>query len=304
MERIKDIIGDDKSNVRVYFLNKIGYKVQYEAVVFPNALDQKIKETYATNYEHFCGERKITEYDSVHSEKGTIKKISLADLPYWGNMIAALSNADQNRIILNKENFTDDYAAIVLAYERVKDAHVENTYLVAQYRKVESWYKRSVKFGFVANTIKQKDEEIFVLNGCIDTAIVDEDVFVLQETAFEKVFSYYEKSKRIVSARKAEIENWRFLDDPESFYENVVGKKGATTKLARALEKAVGDFSSLEPTMVRQTLSQYDEFKDLSYDDNDRIKFKPAVRDLIIDILRLTYARDLFSDSLVHTKGV
>lgn len=304
MERIKDIIGDDKSNVRVYLLKKKGYKGQYEAVVFPNALDQKIKETYATNYEHFCGERKITEYDSVHSEKGTIKKISLADLPYWGNMIAALSNADQNRIILNKENFTDDYAAIVLAYERVKDAHVENTYLVAQYRKVESWYKRSVKFGFVANTIKQKDEEIFVLNGCIDTAIVDEDVFVLQETAFEKVFSYYEKSKRIVSARKAEIENWRFLDDPESFYENVVGKKGATTKLARALEKAVGDFSSLEPTMVRQTLSQYDEFKDLSYDDNDRIKFKPAVRDLIIDILRLTYARDLFSDSLVHTKGV
>ncbi len=304
MERIKDIIGDDKSNVRVYLLKKKGYKGQYEAVVFPNALDQKIKETYATNYEHFCGERKITEYDSVHSEKGTIKKISLADLPYWGNMIAALSNADQNRIILNKENFTDDYAAIVLAYERVKDAHVENTYLVAQYRKVESWYKRSVKFGFVANTIKQKDEEIFVLNGCIDTAIVDEDVFVLQETAFEKVFSYYEKSKRIVSARKAEIENWRFLDDPKSFYENVVGKKGATTKLARALEKAVGDFSSLEPTMVRQTLSQYDEFKDLSYDDNDRIKFKPAVRDLIIDILRLTYARDLFSDSLVHTKGV
>lgn len=304
MERIKDIIGDDKSNVRVYLLKKKGYKGQYEAVVFPNALDQKIKETYATNYEHFCGERKITEYDSVHSEKGTIKKISLADLPYWGNMIAALSNADQNRIILNKENFTDDYAAIVLAYERVKDAHVENTYLVAQYRKVESWYKRSVKFGFVANTIKQKDEEIFVLNGCIDTAIVDEDVFVLQETAFEKVFSYYEKSKRIVSARKAEIENWRFLDGPKSFYENVVGKKGATTKLARALEKAVGDFSSLEPTMVRQTLSQYDEFKDLSYDDNDRIKFKPAVRDLIIDILRLTYARDLFSDSLVHTKGV
>ena len=304
MERIKDIIGDDKSNVRVYLLKKKGYKGQYEAIVFPNALDQKIKETYATNYEHFCGERKITEYDSVHSEKETIKKISRADLPYWGNMIAALSNADQNRIILNKENFTDDYAAIVLAYERVKDAHVENTYLVAQYRKVESWYKRSVKFGFVANTIKQKDEEIFVLNGCIDTAIVDEDVFVLQETAFEKVFSYYEKSKRIVSARKAEIENWRFLDDPKSFYENVVGKKGATTKLARALEKAVGDFSSLEPTMVRQTLSQYDEFKDLSYDDNDRIKFKPAVRDLIIDILRLTYARDLFSDSLVHTKGV
>ena len=304
MERIKNIISDDNSNVRVYLLKKKGYKGQYQAVVFPNALDQKIKETYATNYEHFCGERKIVEYDSVHSEKGTIKKIPLADLTYWANMIAALSTADQNRIILNKENFTDDYAAIVLAYERVKDDHVKNAYLVAQYRKVESWYKRSVKFGFVANTIKQKDEEIFVLNGCIDTAIIGEDVFVLQETAFEKVFNYYEKSKHIVSAKKAEIERWKFLDDPKSFYEDVVGKKGATTKLARALEKAVGDFSDLEPTMVKQTLSQYDEFKDLSYDDNNRIEFKSSVRDLIIDILRLTYTRDLFSDSLIHTKGI
>ena len=207
MERIKDIIVDDNSNVRVYLLKKKGYKGQYEAVVFPNALDQKIKETYATNYGHFCGERKIAEYDSVHSEKGTIKKIPLADLPYWSNMIAALSTADQNGVILNRENFTDNYAAIVLAYERVKDGHIEKTYLIAQYRKVESWYKRSVKFGFVANTIKQKDEDIFVLNGCIDTAVVAEDVFVLQETAFEKVFSYYEKSKRTVAAKKAEIEN-------------------------------------------------------------------------------------------------
>lgn len=304
MERIKDIIVDDNSNVRVYLLKKMGYKGQYEAVVFPNALDQKIKETYATNYGHFCGERKIAEYDSVHSEKGTIKKIPLADLPYWSNMIAALSTADQSGVILNRENFTDNYAAIVLAYERVKDGHIEKTYLIAQYRKVESWYKRSVKFGFVANTIKQKDEDIFVLNGCIDTAIVAEDVFVLQETAFEKVFSYYEKSKRTVAAKKAEIENWKFLDNPKSFYEDVVGKKGATTKLARALEKAVGDFSALEPATVRHTLSQYDEFKDLAYDENDCIKFTPSVRDLIIDILRLTYARDLFSDSLVHTKGV
>jgi len=228
----------------------------------------------------------------------------LTDLPYWNNMIAALSTADQNGTVLNKENFTDNYAAIVLAYERVKDDHVEKTYLIAQYRKVESWYKRSVKFGFVANTIKQKDEEIFVLNGCIDTAIVAEDVFVLQETAFEKVFSYYEKSKRTVAAKKAEIENWKFLDNPKSFYEDVVGKKGATTKLARALEKAVGDFSDLEPATVKHTLSQYDEFKDLVYDEDDCIKFTPSVRDLIIDILRLTYARDLFSDSLVHTKGV
>ena len=75
------------------------------------------------------------------------------------------------------------------------------------------------------------------------------------------------------------------MDNPKLFYEDVVGKKGATTKLARALEKAVGDFSALEPATVKHTLSQYDEFKDLAYDENDCIKFTPSVRDLIIDIL-------------------
>lgn len=304
MDRIKNMINDIDSNVRVYLLKKIGYKGQYEAVLFPNSLDQKIKDTYAENYEHFCGDREIKEYDSVHSEKGTIKQLPLADLSFWNGMREAIAKADKENSLLNKQNFTDDYSVIVLVYEKVSGGNVEQVYLIAQYRKVESWYKRSVKFGFVANTIQQKDEEIFALNGCIDTVIAGDDVFVLQETAFEKVFNYYEKSKRTVAAKKTEIEKWHFLDNPEAFYADVSGKKGPTTKLARALEKAVGDFSQLEPTTVRHTLSQYDEFKELTYDEKDRIKFAPSVRDLIIDILRHTYARHLFSDILIHTKGV
>lgn len=300
MDRIRKIIDDDNSNIRVYLLKKNGYKGKYESVLFPNALDQKIRETYAINFEHFSAERKIVEYDRVHSEKRTIKKLHLDNLSSWANVIDAISTADKNKIILNKQNFTDDYSAIVLLYEKNEK---EKAYLIAKYRKIESWYKRSIKFGFVANTVKQKDDEIFVLNGCIDAAIIDDEVFVFQETSFENIFNYYENSKKIVFDKKDEIKNWTFLNDPEAFYENVVGKKGATIKLARALEKAVGDFPFLEPKSVKLTLSQYDEFKDLSYDENDRIIFEPAVRDLIIDLLRRTYTRDLFSDNLVHTKG-
>ena len=304
MERIKNMISDSESNVRVYLLKKIGRKGQYEAVLFPNSLDQKIKETYAENYEHFCNGREVKEYDSVHREKGSIEKLPLTDLTFWNGMQEAITLADKENTLLTKQNFTDDYSVIVLVYEKVVDTAVEKIYLIAQYRKVDSWYKRSVKFGFVANTIQHKEEDIFVLNGCIDTAIVEDDVFVLQETAFEKVFNYYEKSKRTVATKKSEIEKWDFLDNPKAFYADVADKKGPTTKLARALEKAVGDFSALEPAVVKQTLSQYDDFKELAYDEHDRIKFSPAVRDLIIDIVRHTYARHLFADVLIHTKGV
>lgn len=304
MENAKGIINDSDSNIRIYLLKKRGYKGQYEAVLFPNALDKKIRETYSQNFEHFCGKRSIVEYDSVHSEKGTIKHLPVAELSYWSGMRNAISKADKEQRVLNKNNFTDDYSEIVLAYEKNNEDTVNRANLIAQYRKVESWYKRSVKFAFTTNTIEQKDEEIFVLNGCIDTVVSGEHVFVLQETAFEKVFNYYEKSKRTVAAKKVEIEKWNFIDNPVAFYEDVSGKKGPITKLARALEKSTGDFSKLKPTTVRQTLSRYDTFSALQYDDKDRIVFSPDARDLIIDILRQTYTRNLFSEDLVYTKGV
>lgn len=61
MERVKSIINDTEANVRIYLLKKQGRKADYEAVLFPNAIDNKIKETYAENFIHFCGEREITE---------------------------------------------------------------------------------------------------------------------------------------------------------------------------------------------------------------------------------------------------
>ena len=53
MHRINDIINNSESNIRVYLLKKKGYKGNYEAVIFPNKLDQKVKTTYAENYQHF-----------------------------------------------------------------------------------------------------------------------------------------------------------------------------------------------------------------------------------------------------------
>lgn len=196
MEQIYNIINDTNSNVRVYLLKKQGNKRQYDAVIFPNEINNKIKETYSKNFVNFCEGRDITEYDSVHSEKNSIKKLPLSELSCWENILNAMSTADRNCSLLTKENFTDNYSAIVLVCEKTVDEEIQKVYILAQYRKIDSWYKKSVKFGFVANTIQYKDEEIFVLNGCIDTVIVDSDVFVLHETAFEKIFNYFEKLKK------------------------------------------------------------------------------------------------------------
>lgn len=304
MERISNIIIPDDCNVRVYLLKKQGYKGNYTAVIFPNAINDIIKKTYADNYANFISDREISEYDSVHSEKGTIKKLPLSDLVYWPNILEAMSIANREGVILNKNTFTDDYSAIVLVYEKLIDGSIHTAYLLAQYRKIDTWYKKGVKFGFTTNTIEYRNEDIFVLNGCIDTAVINDDVFVLQENAFEKVFNYYEKSKRTVTSNKAKIEAWGFINEPKSFYTSVENKKGPITKLARALDKTIIDFSQLTPQIVRKALVAHEEFSSISFDDKDRIIFIPTNRDLIIDILRYAYTRGLFFDDLVHTKGI
>ena len=304
MESVRAIIQETNVNVRVYLVKKIGQKGRYEATIFPNELNVKIKQAYAQNFHNFCEGKEIVEYDSVHSEKGTIKKLAKEDVPHWGNILAAISEADTKRILLNKNNFTDSYSAIILVYEALVEEEIKRAYMIAEYRKIDSWYKKSVRFGFTANTIVSKDEEIFVLNGCIDTVITGDDVFVLRETPFEKLFNYYEKSKNLVACKKDEIEKWEFLDDPQAFYNAVTSKKGTTIKLARALEKTTINLSDYDAETVKNTLSQYDEFSALSYNEENKIIFTPATRDLIIDLLLLTYTRHLFVDTIVKTKGV
>ncbi len=307
MERIEKLITDSQVEVRLYLLKKVGRKGKYEAVIFPNDLDNAIKENYANNFRNFCGEREIVDYDCLHSEKETIKKLSLVDLPNWENILNAIKEADEKQHILTKENFTDDYSIIVISYENHKREPVTRCFLIAQYRKIDSWYKRSIKFAWLGNIFKYQNNEIFVLNGCIDTAIVDQDIFVLQESKFEEVFNFIEKAKRTIRGKEAEIAQWKFLDNSSAFYNDVFKTKGTTRKLARALEKLTFDFSQLDPSEVRRTLSAYKEFNSLCYDEQDRIKYISGDcknRDLILDILRQAYARNIFSDALVKTKGV
>jgi hypothetical protein len=305
MDDVADrIVADRESNIQVYLVKKIGYKNNYEAVLFPNKINDTIKQTYAANYIDFTADKNVVEYDSVHSEKGTIKKVLLADLAGWQNMKDAMDTADRNRTILNKNTFSDNYNCIVLVYSGVINRNVKTIFLISQYRKIDTWYKKSVKFAFTTNNLVLKNKDIFVLNGCIDTVIADDSVYVLQETPFEKVFNFYERAKKTVTTNKDAIERWSFIDRPSEFYNSINEKKGPTTKLARAIEKRAEDFARLSPQIVKASLSRYDQFTSIAYDDQDRIVFSTANRDLIIDILRHIYARGLFSNDLIRTKGV
>lgn len=305
MQKITDIVNSKKSTIRVYLIQKNRASVEnYSCVIFPNDLNEKIKKAYQDNYAQFTKNKSITDYDNIHQEKGSIQKASLSDIDEWCNLKSIMQKADSKNIILDKKNFTDNYNVIVICFEDEVNAQIQQVYLVAQYRKVETWYKKSIKYGFTSNGLKEENREIHVLNGCIDTVIYNDEAYILQENQFYKLFNYYKKSICILESNKKNIESCSFIDNPVAFYDNIEKSKDATKKIARVMSQQSIDLSSLLPKDIRTTLSKHNEFSTLKFNEDDKIILNTQSRDMIIDILRCVYTRSLFTDTVVHTKGV
>lgn len=304
MNEIYGIVNSDTATVRVCLIKKGKGNQAYSCVIFPNDLNVLIKKAYKDNFNQFTKDKIISDYDSIHTEKGSIQKAPLFDITEWINIKDAMKKADEGNIILNKSNFSDDYHLIVVSFEDKNENDVKCAHLVAQYRKIESWYKKSVKFGFTTNGLQEKDSDIFVLNGCIDTVIYDDNAFILQESQFERLFNYYKKSISTLEKNRDNIEKCSFIDKPVEFYEKVKRNKGATKKMARVMSKQAIDLRTLPPNTVKEQLSKHKEFSSLKFDAEDKIVLDTLSRDMIIDILRCVYTRSLFTDNVVHTKGV
>ena len=304
MEQTKNII-ENATNVRVYFIKKAaGRSKNHTAVIFPNAINDKIKESYQGNFCAFTKTKEVCEYDGVHQKSDAIQSVATSDLDEWTHIRTAITTAEEQNIRLTKESFTDDYSLIVVVFEKATSTDIERVFLVTKYKKTESWYHKSVKYTFVGGTLKEADKEIFVLNGYIDVVITEDDTYILVPKNFESIFNYSQKIVEFIEENKANIESWAFLNDPSEFYKCIRNTKTAWPKMERVLRKSLEILNSLTPKVAREKLSHYEEFKSIEYDVNDKIVVNSKNRDLIIDILLNVYAKNLFNDELVQTKGV
>jgi hypothetical protein len=304
MNFAKSIIENTNANIRVHFIKKSRSRGgTHSAVIFPNAIDEKIKAVYRENFSTFTDGKELREYDGVHKETDTIQSVPTSDLDEWTRITAAIDIAEQNNVVLDMTNFGDDYSLIVVTYEAVAYGEIHRVHLVAKYRKTDVWYKKSIKYTVIGGLLKEVDKEIFILNGCIDAVISAESVNILMPKNFEDIFNYYEKSKTLVEESRTSIEAWAFLDDPVKLLDSIQDKKGAILKMARVIQKSLDTLNALTPAIVKSKLIQYEEFNGIEYDEQDRIVVTRKNRDMIINILLNIYAKNLFTDELVHTKG-
>ena len=258
MEQTKNIV-ENTTNLRVYFIKKINRTGNYVAIIFPNAINGRIRDNYQNNFNNFTFNKEIREYDGVHHETDTIQTVPTCDLIEWKRIKAAITIAEEENAMLCEQNFTDNYNFVVVMFEKVIDENLESVYLIAKYRKTDTWYLKSVKYNFVGGTLKEQDEEIYILNGCIDAAISNNETYILMPKNFESIFNHYRKSERALAKNKDNMESWTFLDEPTKFYNSIQGKKSATLKMERVFRKSLEILNSVSPKEVRNRLSSYNK---------------------------------------------
>ena len=295
---VHKILSNKDLTINVYLIEKD--KEDYNCIQFPNELNETIKNKYILNFTNFTKDREVVDYDNIHYEKGTIQKVFTCDIDEWEKIKKSFSKAS----VLNKNIFSNNYKFIVINFEFENNDSNECISMISKYRKVDTWYKNSFRFCFLGEVCKEFNEEIFVLNGCIDCLIYKENIFILQQNNFESLFKYDTKMKNILESNKESIEKYTFIDKPLEFYNKILENKKATKSMARFLLNQSVDLSNINPKEVRKILSKYEEFSNLNYNDKDKIIINTKSRDTIINILRGVYLRNLFKDEVVLTKGV
>ena len=291
------------STVRLYLLKKEGRK-KFVAFRLPNGINDDIKERYCSNLEHFIDGRSFGTYDFVHEEKNALIELEIKEISMWTSIQEALKKSDDENVFLQNDNFDDDYSVIVIDFSRNLNNEIVHTYIIAKYMKKKTWYKKGFKFAFTANGVVEKESEIIVLNGCIDVVINKDTIIILNEKNFENLFNYYESAKKMVDEAKPNIEKWTFLTSVDVFFAKATSGKTRTLKLANALKNSKTDWSKISNQKVKDVLSGDERFVSITFDENNQIVCTDANADLIIDIIREVYSKQLFTEEIIETKGV
>ena len=74
--------------------------------------------------------------------------------------------------------------------------------------------------------------------------------------------------------------------------------------VANALKNSKTDWSKISSKTVKDVLTGDERFVSITFDENDQIVCTDSNADLIIDIIREVYSKQLFTEEIIETKGV
>lgn len=170
----------------------------------------------------------------------------------------------------------------------------------------ENGYLKQCADNFLADYQKAQKQvdELTEERENIDVVINGDSIVILNEKNFENIFNYFEAAKKMVDDAKPQIQNWTFLTSVDVFFNKATAGKTRTLRLANALKNSKTDWSKISSKTVKDVLTGDERFVSITFDENDQIVCTDSNADLIIDIIREVYSKQLFTEEIIETKGV
>ena len=240
----------------------------------------------------------IEQYDVEFHEKECVEYISTDKLS-WSEIENSINNlpVTNNNVINPKEiNSQCDLVVNELNFDDGKKAYILN-----KHTTMGSAFKNRIIF---CGTQQLKEENILSFSEYADVIIFEGNCYILHEDKFNSIFKFREKLDNEVSKAKDQIENWQFLDNAASFYEECNKNYNTKRAVVKVLNKKGLHFlETATPEQIMNKIKKHKELNDLSFDDNKKMIVTPDSTKIILKILTNQIGLDLFTESIFGTEG-
>lgn len=240
----------------------------------------------------------IEQYDVEFHEKECIEYLSTDKLS-WSEIENSINNLGitNNNVINPKEiNSQCDLVVNELCFSDGGKAYILN-----KHTTIGSAFKNRIIF---SGTHQLKEENILSFSDYADVVIFEGNCYILHEDKFNSIFKFREKLDNEVSKAKDQIENWQFLDNAVSFYEECNKNFNTKRAVVKVLNKKGLHFlETATPEQIMNKIKKHKELNDLSFDDNKKMIVTPDSTKIILKILTNQIGLDLFTESIFGTEG-
>ncbi len=291
-DKLKQYISHNMYSIKTSTKAKKIYKYdQSQNIDTQLVLDKKLK-----NLGQYA-ECDIEQYDVEFYDKDCIEFISVDKLSWREieNEINNLSITNNNEINPKEINSQCDLVVNELIFEDGQKAYILN-----KHTTIGSAFKNRIIF---SGAYKLNEDKILSFSEYGDVVILEGNCYILHEDKFNSIFKFREKLDSDVEKAKEQIENWQFLDNSTSFYDECNKNYNTKRAIVKALNKKGLHFlESATPEQIMNKIKKHKELDDLSFDDNKKMIVTQESTKIILRILTNQIGLDLFTESIFGTE--
>lgn len=295
---------DSNINPLILIFDKSARKDKYRTyqINFSNENSLQIARAYLKTVCDILDKREIEKYDFELNRKDTIQKLE-SSLVLESENINSIIKIDDNTPFVSKKTNFKILDFVVIRFYLKDNNQIKTLTLYSKYKQPAKKFKKSFRYCFLDNEIKELNSDILYFDGLVDAFEIDNNYYIINDKAFNSIFDFKEGFNKIIESKRLEIVSRGFLDNPNKFINDCKNDGRYNKRLCKVITSDA--FQYLDEG--KEKLPEYfKKFKiSLELDEYNIIRYRDK-EDIgeILNILMKRYAEDGLLGNKMIIKGV